>query len=49
MKLMVFSLTTGMAGLLIELKPLLDVTFVSLGIIGLIISIYYQIKRGGKK
>ena len=39
--LMILSTVTGIIGITVKYKPILDFTFVLLGVIGLLFSIYY--------
>jgi 1,4-dihydroxy-2-naphthoate octaprenyltransferase len=39
--LMIISTLTGIIGITVKYKPILDFTFVLLGVIGLLFSIYY--------
>jgi hypothetical protein len=43
--LMILSTITGLIGLLVEYKPILDFMFVFLGIVGLCFSIYLTWKK----
>lgn len=43
--LMILSTVTGLIGVMVKYKPLLDFTFVVLGIIGLIFSIYLTYQK----